>query len=275
MVGDLPHLGHRRPRAPRALDRLPLLAAAFVAVRPWRVLPPAVDRPGHAVGLGALVVVLTAPTGWAGGDDAASYAFAAELGLVVLAWARTPGRRLLLLTGVLGAAGRASSRSGWLPWWGMQDPMKLFEGTFYWHNQVGIFLAAGAVLGLGAIAAGRPAALLGWTSTPLCVAGTVFTHQPRLPMALGARGAAAAGAAAPAHLHVLGGLVVSVALVTVALSGPPFFAERVAPTAATEARRPAWSATGCSGSRTGGARSGSSSTGRCSGAGFNSFASAT
>ena len=211
-----------------------LLACAFVVVRPWRVLPPLATGLALAVGLGALVVVLTAPTGWAGGDDAASYAFAAELGLVVLAWARTPGRRLLLLTGVLGAAG-AEFAMGWLPWWGMQDPMKLFEGTFYWHNQVGAFLAAGAVLGLGAIAAGRPAALLGWTTTPLCVAGTVFSTSRGSQMALGLGALLLLALLRRRHLHVVGGLVVSW-LVTMALSGPPFFAERVAPTAATEAR---------------------------------------
>ena len=211
-----------------------LLALAFVAVRPWRVLPPVLVGLAHAVGLGALMVVLTAPTGWAGGDDVASYAFAAELGLVVWAWARTPSRRLLLLTGVLGAAG-AEFAMGWLPWWGMQDPMKLFEGTFYWHNQVGIFLAAGAVLGLGAIAGGRPAALLGWTLTPLCVAGTVFTTSRGSQMALAVGTLLLLALLRRRHLHVLGGLLLS-GLVTVALSGPPFFAERIAPTAGTEAR---------------------------------------
>ena len=113
--------------------------------------------------------------------------------------------------------------------------MKLFEGTFYWHNQVGIFLAAGAVLGLGAIAAGRPAALLGWTVTPLCVAGTVFTTSRGSQMALAVGALLLLALLRRATSTCSAGWCVS-ALVTVALSGPPFFAERVAPTAATEAR---------------------------------------
>ena len=211
-----------------------LLAAALLAVRPWRVVPPVVTGLAHAVGLGALVVVLTAPTGSAGADDAASYAFAAELGLVLFAWARTPGRRVLVLTGVLGAAG-AQFALGWLPWWGRQDPMRLFEGTFYWHNQVGVFLAAGAVLGLGAIAAGRPVALLGWTLTPLCVAGTVFSTSRGSQIALGLGALLLLALLRRRHLHVLAGLALSWAVTSV-LSGPPFFTERVSPTAATEAR---------------------------------------
>nr|WP_281380986.1 O-antigen ligase family protein [Nocardioides panaciterrulae] len=113
--------------------------------------------------------------------------------------------------------------------------MKLFEGTFYWHNQAGIFLAAGAVLGLGAIAAGRPVALLGWTVTPLCVAGTVFTTSRGSQMALALAVVLLLVLLRRRHLHVLGGLALAWG-VTVALSGPPFFTERIAPTAATQAR---------------------------------------
>lgn len=211
-----------------------LLALAFVTVRPWRVLPAAASVLAHAVGLGAFTVVLTAPTGWAGGDDAASYAFAAELGLVTLAWARTTVRRQLVLAAVVGAAG-AQFALGWLPWWGRQDQLRLFEGTFYWHNQAGIFMAAGAVLGFAAIAAGRPVSLLGWTLAPICVAGVVFTTSRGSQMALAIGLLVLLALLRRGHLRVLAAAAVSWG-VTYVLSGPLFFPEQIAPTAGTAAR---------------------------------------
>ncbi len=212
-----------------------LLAAAFVVVRPWRTVrrrcPPR-SCTGSAVG--AWLVVLTAPTGWAGADEVAAYTFAAELGLVTWAWARGTARRHLVLAAVLGAAG-AQFAAGWLPWWGMQDPTRLFEGTFYWHNQVGIFLAAGAVLGFAAIAAGRPVALLGWAVAPLCVAGTVYSTSRGSQLALAVGVVTLLALLRARRLQVLAALALSWG-VTWALTGPPFFERHVSPTASTEAR---------------------------------------
>ena len=210
-----------------------LLALAFVAVRPWEAVPPSVSGVVHAVGVAAWLVVLTAPTGWAGADDVASYTYAAELGLVVYAWASTAVRRQVLVAAVVGAAG-AQFAAGWVPWWGNQDASSLFLGTFYWHNQVGIFLAVGAILGLTAVAAGRPLALLGWAVTPLCVAGVVYTSSRGSQLAL-ALGALMVLALVGRRLHVLGALALSWGVAWL-LTGPPFFAERISPTAATEAR---------------------------------------
>ncbi|HEU5035467.1 MAG TPA: O-antigen ligase family protein [Nocardioides sp.] len=211
-----------------------LLAAAYVAVRPWRVVGPVPTALVHAVALGAWAVVLTAPTGWAGGDEVAAYTLAAELGLVTWAWATDAVRRYVVLAAVLGAAG-AQFAAGWLPWWGAQDPGKLFQGTFYWHNQAGIFLAAGAVLGCAAVAAGRPVALLGWTVTPLCVAGTVYTTSRGSQIALALGVVMLLALLRTRRLQVLVTLALSWGI-TWLLTGPPFFAERVSPTASTEAR---------------------------------------
>ena len=130
---------------------------------------------GTGLGLAALVVVLTAPTGLAGRHEAASYVFAGQLGLVVLAWATDHVRRTLLLLTVL-AAGGLQFAHGWLPWWGLQDQGRLFQGTFYWHNQAGIFLAAGALVGYVVVLANRrPLVPLAWVVAPLCTAGVVYT----------------------------------------------------------------------------------------------------
>ena len=211
-----------------------LLAVAYVAVRPWRVVGVVPTALVHALALGAWVVVLSAPTGWAGGDEVAAYTFAAELGLVAWAWGTDAVRRYVVLAAVLAAAG-AQFAAGWLPWWGSQDPAKLFQGTFYWHNQVGIFLAAGAVLGCAAVAAGRPVALLGWTVTPLCVAGTVYTTSRGSQIALALGVVALLALLRARRLQVIATLALSWG-VTWVLTGPPFFSERVSPTASTEAR---------------------------------------
>ena len=141
-----------------------------MSLRPERTLPTWVLLLGQALALGAVAVVLTSPTGLAGRDDAAAWVLAAETGLLLLAWATDDVRRTLLLAALLGATG-AQFAQGWLPWWGAQDPEKLFQGTFYWHNQVGIFLAAGALLALATLADTGPLARLGWVVAPLAIAG--------------------------------------------------------------------------------------------------------
>ena len=216
-----------------------LLLGAHLLVRPDRRLPVPVLVVGHAVAVGAWAVVALAPTGWHGRDDAASWTFAAELFLVLLAWAGSTVRRMLVAAAVLAASG-AQFAAGWLPWWGAQDQAKLFQGTFYWHNQAGVFLAAGAVLALAVLAVPGPLSRLGWVVAPLAVAGTVYTTSrgSLLALLLGA-GLLVACAATSRHwraaLRVLLGAGLSW-LVTVGLAGPPFFAERAAPTAGVEAR---------------------------------------
>ena len=218
-----------------------LLLAAALLVRPWRTLPVPALVLGNGLGVAAFIVVLTSPTGFAGLHEAASYAYAGQLGLVVLAWATTAHRRSLLLGTVLVAAALQFSE-GWLAWWGAQDQTRLFQGTFYWHNQAGIFLAAGALLAFALVAsAQRPLHLLGWVVGPLCTAGVVYTTSrgSQLGLALGvvvllalafrARG----DRAAPVRLV---GVAVLAWTVTNVLTGPPFFSERVSATAATAAR---------------------------------------
>ena len=218
-----------------------LLLTSVVLVRPWRMLSKVALTLGYGAGAGAAVVVLTAPTGTAGMHEAASYVYAGQLGLVVLAWATSDARRALLLGAVLVAAAGQFTK-GWLPWWGLQDPTKLFQGTFYWHNQAGIFLAAGALLGFAVAAqAHRPLHPLGWVVAPLATAGVVFTTSrgSQLGLLLGIvllLAATLRSRAGHAAVWRLAGAAALAVTVTTVLTGPPFFPQRIAATAATAAR---------------------------------------
>jgi len=216
-----------------------LLVVATVLVRPATVLGDRFLVLVHAVPVAALGVCLLAPTGLAGLHEAASYSLAALAVPVLLVWADGPVRRSLLAGSVL-AAGGAQFAQGWLPWWGGQDVTDLFQGTFYWHNQVGIFLAVAAVLGLGVVAHGGPLRLLGWVTVPLCVAGTLFTGSRGSQLALLIGAAVVLALAGRWRDLAPRARVVCVLLLgwstAWVLTGPPFFPERVAPTAATEAR---------------------------------------
>jgi O-antigen ligase len=196
---------------------------------PWRVLPRFALLLGNSLGVAAAVVVLTAPTGWAGRDEAASYAVVGQVFLVLAAWASDDIRRWALL-GALVAFGVLQFTKGWLQWWGGGDPAQPFVGTFYWHNQSGICLAVASVLAaLLVVARRRPWAHLGWVAAPICAAGTLFStsRASQLVVVLGISLLAlwavvvrSARAWWP-RLAALGALsfVTSVVLV-----GPPFFA---------------------------------------------------
>ncbi|MGB8650125.1 MAG: O-antigen ligase family protein, partial [Mycobacteriales bacterium] len=171
-----------------------------------------------------------------------AWVYAALLAAVVAAWAGTPERRRLLVAGLAVAPVLSFARS-WLAWWGGQDPTRPYVGTFYWHNQAGIFLALGVLTGVVVVLVGRRTqVLLGWLVIALCGAGVVVSTS---------RGALAALALGLAVLLVLAalqprrrlrsvGAVLAVPVVVAAtawlLTGPPFFAARSALLSGTEAR---------------------------------------
>lgn len=226
-----------------------LLILALAAVRPWNVLPRLAIGLSVGLGLAAFGVVATAPTGWEGAPDAASYAFAGLLYLLVAGWARDGSRIAIVLT-LVPAAGGMQFAKGWLAWWGSGTSMTLFQGTFYWHNQVGIFLAAGAVAGFAVAAHSlRPAAAIGWVLAPLAAAGVVFSTSrgSQIALALGVLGLVGVALASADRWCVLPRLLALSGLsvgVSVLLSGPPFFAERLSAVAGTAARSKSLSGNG-------------------------------
>lgn len=228
-------------REPRVLSYAAvLLLAALMVVRPWNAVPRAVTALAFGLGLAAFGVVATAPTGWEGAPVAASYAVAGQLFLLVAGWARDRVR-VTAVVGAVAAAGGLQFGKGWLAWWGGENTANLFQGTFYWHNQAGIFLTAGAVAGAALAAHGlRPYTLLGWFAAPLCGAGVVFTTSrgSQMGLALGlvlllALALCAARWWAAARIAALAALTYGTAVL---LSGPPFFDERISVTAGTQAR---------------------------------------
>lgn len=129
-----------------------LLVPALAVVRPWRDLGPA-----HLLALApaaaALLVCLTAPTGFDGVDEIASYSYAGLLYLLVAGFVRRGGpdgraARTVLPALCLLVAALDQAVAGWWPWSGGQDSGVLMVGTFYWHNQFSAFAGAAGLFGL-------------------------------------------------------------------------------------------------------------------------------
>lgn len=219
-------VGGREPH--RLSVALLLLVPALVVLRPWSALSRVELVLCTWLGLAPFVVLATAPTGWAGADDAASYLNVVLSYAVLRAWAVDLERRLALLAVVV-AAGGLQFAQGWLAWWGGQDPHRLFVGTFYWHNQTGIFFAAAALAALAAVVHVRgPLGRLAWCVAPLAVAGTRFTSSRGAMIGLGL-GVAVLLALGWAHsargrntLRLVVALALS-ALTALLLTRPPFF----------------------------------------------------
>jgi O-antigen ligase len=224
-----------------------LVAAAAVAVRPDRVLPAKAVGLVAALSIAAFVVPLTAPTGWVGSPGAAKYVCAAWLCLVVAAAiARQPQTRLwfamLVVTSAIVEFG-----SGWLGWWGGDDPGHPMVGTFYWHNPYAAFLMPGALLGLAFwVWQKRLFALLGIIAFTVGCIGIVYSTS-RAVLATFVLGFAALTVMAIVDRHrwrslrqvALAGILGAAA--TYAVGGPPFFTHRASPLAGEQARTAAQS----------------------------------
>lgn len=152
-----------------------VLVPALVVLRPLRRVPVPEVALALAPGVAAFVVCLTAPTHFDGLDDAASIAYAGLLYLVLRAYGTSVERRRLVLVGVM-LVGLEQFNQGWLAWWGADDPSKLFQGTFYWHNQAAAFLVGTcAVATTAAVLAVDRARWLGRITAPVLATGVVLT----------------------------------------------------------------------------------------------------
>jgi hypothetical protein len=133
---------HDSSTAVTALAFLP----ALLVVRPWRWVSAWLLLVVALAATGSVLVLERSATGWQQADSPSGQI----LGLVALvitgAFARTAGRRravlVVLLTGVA-----IEFLPAWKAWHGSGDPNHLLVGTFYWHNQLGIWM-----VGLGLVA---------------------------------------------------------------------------------------------------------------------------
>lgn len=223
-----------------------LLVLAVVAGRSWRWLPWPMLAVAGWLAAAAVAVCALAPTGWSGADDAASYAAAALATVACAAWARSPRRRHVL-AGVVVLAGLDQMSRALLPWWGGEDPSVRLIGTFYWHNPFAAYLLPVALLGLGLVVCRqRPLHLAGWVAFPLATAGVVLsTSRATLAVlvagviAVGAVAVASAGPGGLSRRRRIGRWAVALGLALATcwvLPGPPLFADRASPLAATGAR---------------------------------------
>ncbi|HEU4674558.1 MAG TPA: O-antigen ligase family protein [Motilibacteraceae bacterium] len=152
-----------------------VLVPAFAVLRPLRLVPRREVVLALAPAVAAFVVCVVAPTHFDGLDDAASFAYAGLLYLVLRAYASTVERRRLVLAGVM-LIGLEQFNQGWLAWWGADDPSKLFQGTFYWHNQAAAFLVGACAVAItAAVLAVDRARWLGRITAPLLATGVVLT----------------------------------------------------------------------------------------------------
>lgn len=120
-----------------------------------------------------VVVGLFSDGGWFGAARATRFGWAVLVLLGVLAWARTPGRRLAAIIGVLALVGDQFV-VGWFAWWGGADSDRLMIGSFSWHNQFAAYMLIGAGAAIVvAVLAERAVALLGGTVFALATVGVI------------------------------------------------------------------------------------------------------
>lgn len=230
-------------RAPWALTvGLVLLLVALVAVPVRRHVPSWALVLAAAVGTAGEAVCVVGGTGWFGATEAASYGLAAGLLLLLVAYARTLPRRLVVVVALCTAG---VTQFGWSfqAWWGGGDPLQLMFGTFYWHNQYAAFLLAPALLGMAVAVHGRtPLRVVGYPVSALGAAGIVLsTSRATTGLLLVGWVLVAASVVArsadrrPVVRRLLAATVLATA-VTLALPGPPLFSSWHSPLAATQQR---------------------------------------
>jgi hypothetical protein len=98
-----------------------------------------------ALPVSIIVTAAVAPGGWAGSERSAAYGYGALTFAAVVAFARTPVRRLAAAL-ALALVVLDQFAQSWLAWWGSQNPFRMLAGSFNWHNQYGAFCAAGFVV---------------------------------------------------------------------------------------------------------------------------------
>ena len=131
---------------------LVLLFPALAVVRPWRRVG-ALDLVAFAPAAAALLACFVAPTGFDALVGVASYAYAALLFVLVRGYLLGGGRAGLVV-GVLMLGALDQFATSWWSWYGGQQSASLMVGTFYWHNQFAVYMAALGILGAAVLARG-------------------------------------------------------------------------------------------------------------------------
>ena len=102
---------------------------ALIVQRPWRRLPAPALVAATAVALAALLVCVVTPVGFARADSAVSYVYTAALAVTAWCYARTNGRRELLLAAIM-FAGLREFAGAFFAWWGHGTSEVPMNGDF-------------------------------------------------------------------------------------------------------------------------------------------------
>jgi hypothetical protein len=141
---------HRASTAVAAAATLP----ALLVTRPWRRVPALLLAATGLAAAGAVVVLMTTPAGWQQSDSPAAQLFGLLVLVTTIAYCRTPTRRTAVAV-VLLAAIPLQFAPAWRAWQGSADPNHLMVGTFYWHNQLGIWMTATGLFATAIATAGN------------------------------------------------------------------------------------------------------------------------
>ena len=137
---------HEPSTAVAAVGTLP----ALVVTKPWLQVSRSLLLLTGAAAAGAALSLTTSRAGWQQADSPAAQLLGLLALVLTVAYARTPARRTAVAVVLLTAIGLQ-----FVPavkaWQGSGDPDHVMVGTFYWHNQLGIWMAG---LGLLATALG-------------------------------------------------------------------------------------------------------------------------
>lgn len=156
---------------------LALTAPALLACRPWQRLRRRELAISAAVAVAAVVVPLVTPLGLSGARDLDVWLYAPAAYVAIRAFALDAQRRRIVALGLLGIGAIEFTRL--IPVWrGTHDPDARMVGTFYWHNQFGVFAAAMAVFALALAVRSRHAEdILAWLVAPAMLAGLGLSHS--------------------------------------------------------------------------------------------------
>lgn len=181
-----------------------LPAVAFT--RPWRHVPTWLLWLFALLPASAVAVSYLTPTGFAYSRDLIVWAYAAELGVVTAAYARTLARRaaVVLFVSLLGFY---DFFQGFVPWRSGGDPARAMVGTFYQQDMFGAFCVAVALAAAAlAVLAPAPWRLVGLVVAPFGAAGGVLSTSRAAQglLALGALALVGLAASGPSRWRRLG-----------------------------------------------------------------------
>ena len=200
---------------------------ALLTVRPWEQLPTLALALAVGTTVAVWIVVLTAPTGLNGANDAATYAVAAVTLVVIASWAETEKRVWFVVGAVLVATLLEFGQAFW-PWLGSMTPSHPMVGTFFYLNTFGAFMLPGAILGTTvALCDIKPLRILGLLVGPLSVVGVLYSTSKgsQIGLVIGMVAVTVLGAVAFRWAGLLRAAVVWVLSVALCflVTGPPFF----------------------------------------------------